>query len=184
MCPASCLICGTRPQSAISGLRIPLFLKGGQVSYACLVGQLMQAATVSNGLAHLGHHLVGDIHGEAPTPPPTVKRVVRVELTGSAGRTVRANAAAPPQRERSDRHRPHLAHRFDKPGLHTLRCLVSHVRMLIYMRTAKLANTFLFGPSSPDLSTLPGPIQPESRRWQAMIVRTAVAFTDIVSSGS
>jgi hypothetical protein len=83
------------------------------------------------------------MHGEPPAPTPTVERIVRMEFTVGAGRTIGANAAAPPQRERSDRHRPHLSDRFDKPGPHTLWCLVFHVHMLTYMRPPELASTFL-----------------------------------------
>src|SRR5712691_5832699 len=107
----------------------------------------MQAATVSNGLAHLADKLVRDIHREAPAPPPAIERVVSMEFAGGAGRTLRANAAAPPQGNRPDCHWPQVSYDFDEPGVDIRGCLVWHVRMLVYMCSRYPASTF-FCPSA------------------------------------
>ena len=82
------------------------------------------------------------IHGEPPVSPPAVERLVRMQFTGSAGRTLRANAAASPQGNRTDRQRPHLSDGFGEPGADVFRCFVAHVRMLFYMRPDSLQANF------------------------------------------
>jgi hypothetical protein len=102
----------------------------------------MQASTVSNSLPHFGDQPFRDIHGEPPALTPPVKCVVRMEFTGGTGRTLRANTAALPQRDRADRHRPHLPDRFDKPRSYIVGCLTSHVHMLLYMCLKHVASDF------------------------------------------
>jgi hypothetical protein len=65
-----------------------------------------------------------------------------MEFTGGAGRTLRPNAAAPPQGNRPDCHRPHLSDGFDEPGPDVCGCFVRHVRMLFYMCARLTGNTF------------------------------------------
>jgi hypothetical protein len=110
-----------------------LGLECGQISYARLVDQPAQMAAVSNRLPHLGYQSVRNIHGKPAASTPPIERVVRVECAGGADRAVRANATAPPQRERANRYWPHLSNRLHKPGSHALGRFASHARMLIYM---------------------------------------------------
>jgi hypothetical protein len=102
----------------------------------------MQAAAVSNCFAHLGHQLFRDIHGEPSARTPAVERVVRVKFAGRAGRTIRSNTAASPQGERSDGHGPHPSARPGKPRSYMFWCLTPHARMLKYICTSGLSNTF------------------------------------------
>ena len=69
-----------------------------------------------------------------------------MKFTGRASRTIRSNAAASPQGERSNGHRPHLSDRSDKPRPHILWRLAPHVHMLKYIYTVGLS-TFFFASS-------------------------------------